>query len=272
MTYVGRHFALSQNPGSGVSCSEKGMLVDRIALLARTPNQPRFEEWQPRPAPDLNCELSACYGLPIPVLPSAHDAAATKRLIGLAQTFRRIANAHDDGTRALKCTDPAHESSSRGAACGRQKRRWSESVDADSRVLRLAEVRQRARGRFRCKNFSDARGVAVLTLRRAGKCAATALRARALANVLKRRMPQKPLFHRHLCAVWILARRISPSRVFCSGRGIGAGARASRAALGRASYAQKQLKSLLIFFCCSNPVSVPVDSRRHCTDVAIHSS
>jgi hypothetical protein len=40
----------------------------------------------------------------------------------------------------------------------------------------------------------------------------------------------------------------------------------SRAAAVGGSYAQKQLKSLLIFFCCSNPVSVPVDSRRHCTE------
>jgi hypothetical protein len=41
---------------------------------------------------------------------------------------------------------------------------------------------------------------------------------------------------------------------------------ASRAAAGRGSYAQRRLKSLLIFFCCSNPVSVPVDPRRHCTE------
>ena len=45
---------------------------------------------------------------------------------------------------------------------------------------------------------------------------------------------------------------------------------ASRKAAGRASYAQKQLKSLLIFFCCSNPVS---SARRFATAlhrVAIH--
>jgi hypothetical protein len=40
----------------------------------------------------------------------------------------------------------------------------------------------------------------------------------------------------------------------------------STAAARGGSYAQKQLKSLLIFFCCSNPMSVPVDSRRHCTE------
>ena len=45
---------------------------------------------------------------------------------------------------------------------------------------------------------------------------------------------------------------------------------ALRVAGGHRSYAQNQGESLLIFFCCSNPVVVPVDSRRHCTDVAIH--
>jgi len=33
----------------------------------------------------------------------------------------------------------------------------------------------------------------------------------------------------------------------------------------RRSYAQTQVESLLFFSCCSNPVAVPVDSRRHCT-------
>jgi hypothetical protein len=41
--------------------------------------------------------------------------------------------------------------------------------------------------------------------------------------------------------------------------------RASRQVGGRRSYAQTQVRSLLFFSCCSNPVSVPVDSRRHCT-------
>jgi len=48
--------------------------------------------------------------------------------------------------------------------------------------------------------------------------------------------------------------------------------RAVRQVAGRRSYAQTPAESLLFFSCCSNAVAVPVDSRRHCTDVAIHSS
>jgi hypothetical protein len=40
--------------------------------------------------------------------------------------------------------------------------------------------------------------------------------------------------------------------------------RALTADVGRGSYTQNQVESLLFFFLCSNPVIVPVDSRRHC--------
>jgi hypothetical protein len=43
-------------------------------------------------------------------------------------------------------------------------------------------------------------------------------------------------------------------------------------AAGKDAYAQIQAESLLFFSCCSNRMAVFVDSRRHCTYVAIHSS
>jgi hypothetical protein len=46
---------------------------------------------------------------------------------------------------------------------------------------------------------------------------------------------------------------------------------ASRAAADGGTCAQNQVESLLFFFCCSNPVAVQLDSRLHCTYVAIHS-
>jgi hypothetical protein len=48
--------------------------------------------------------------------------------------------------------------------------------------------------------------------------------------------------------------------------------RARGARTGGGCYAHNYVESLLFFSCCSNPMLVHVDSRLHCTDVAIHSS
>jgi hypothetical protein len=76
MTYLGRHFALSKNPGSGVFCSENGLLIDHVPLLERTRSQAQGEQWQPRPVSDINQDLSARYGLPINFAAKAGGLAA----------------------------------------------------------------------------------------------------------------------------------------------------------------------------------------------------
>jgi hypothetical protein len=45
----------------------------------------------------------------------------------------------------------------------------------------------------------------------------------------------------------------------------------SSAAAANAAHPQNQAESLLFFSCCSNPVAVQIDSRLHCTYIAIHS-
>lgn len=62
MSYLGRCFGLSDVPGRGVSCGENGVFVGEVPLLE---GPSASDRWKPRPASDLNRDLTARYGLPI---------------------------------------------------------------------------------------------------------------------------------------------------------------------------------------------------------------
>lgn len=95
MTYLGRHFALSQNLGSGVFCNEEGLFVDRVPLLERNSNQDRSGQWQPRPVSALNSELTARYGLPIDFAAKTGGLAAVARALNRGDILHaRIATLH----------------------------------------------------------------------------------------------------------------------------------------------------------------------------------
>jgi hypothetical protein len=69
LAYIGRRFSLSEVPGIGVSCSEKGVFVGAVPLLERvwSSDDSGRDQWRSRPTSALNRDLSACYGLPVEV-------------------------------------------------------------------------------------------------------------------------------------------------------------------------------------------------------------
>jgi hypothetical protein len=60
---IGRRFALSDQAAVGVYCDENGLFVGGVPLLKRL--QGDSLEWQPRPVPELNRDLSRRYGVPV---------------------------------------------------------------------------------------------------------------------------------------------------------------------------------------------------------------
>jgi hypothetical protein len=64
LNQIGRRFALSEIHGVGVVCSEDGVFVGSVRLLTRR-SANDSDQWQPRAASDLNCELGKCYDLPV---------------------------------------------------------------------------------------------------------------------------------------------------------------------------------------------------------------
>lgn len=67
MSYIGRRFGLSNEPGSGVSCGENGAYVGGVPLLERVYRSRAggHDQWHPRPVHNLNRDLGLRYGLPI---------------------------------------------------------------------------------------------------------------------------------------------------------------------------------------------------------------
>lgn len=65
MTQIGRYFSLSVEPTRGVFCGQEGLFVGGVPLLERRRNSSGTDEWQPRPAADLNRELQKHYGVPV---------------------------------------------------------------------------------------------------------------------------------------------------------------------------------------------------------------
>jgi hypothetical protein len=64
-------FRLARRPGEGVFCDVDGLSVGEVALLERAPDSRGAQPWRPRPAAELNRDLSRCYGLPIEIEPKA---------------------------------------------------------------------------------------------------------------------------------------------------------------------------------------------------------
>lgn len=81
MGYIGRHFSLSHERGSGVFCDDNGLLVGGVPLLERTHNSGGAEQWRPRPVFDLNRDLSKRYGLPIEISSKIRSLAAIARAL-----------------------------------------------------------------------------------------------------------------------------------------------------------------------------------------------
>lgn len=81
MGYVGRHFGLSSERGSGVFCDDDGLLVGGVPLLERTHNSGGPEQWRPRLVFDLNHDLSKRYGLPIEISSKMGSLAAIARAL-----------------------------------------------------------------------------------------------------------------------------------------------------------------------------------------------
>jgi len=81
LSQLGRRFALSDVPGSGVSCGENGLFVGTVPLLEQRREPSGSGPWQPRPVPDLNRDLGECYGLPIEFNPKIGGLAAVSRAL-----------------------------------------------------------------------------------------------------------------------------------------------------------------------------------------------
>jgi hypothetical protein len=65
MTQIGRHFSLSAELGRGVFCGQNGVFIGGVPLLQRRRNSSGADEWQPRPATELNRDLRKHYGVAI---------------------------------------------------------------------------------------------------------------------------------------------------------------------------------------------------------------
>ncbi len=65
MPQIGRHFGLSVEPSRGVFCGQDDVFVSGVPLLERRRNSSGVDEWQPRPATELNRDLRKHYGVPI---------------------------------------------------------------------------------------------------------------------------------------------------------------------------------------------------------------
>jgi hypothetical protein len=61
----GRHFALNDQPGYGVSCGASGVFIAAVPLLESCRNCGNFQKWRPRSLDNINRDLSGSYGLPV---------------------------------------------------------------------------------------------------------------------------------------------------------------------------------------------------------------
>ena len=101
MSQLGLRFSLSDTPGSGVSCGANGLFVGGVPLLERTHSAGGLEQWQSRPASEINRDLGKCYGLPIDFNTKMGGLAAVARAIERRDLIHaRIATLH------LRIPDP----------------------------------------------------------------------------------------------------------------------------------------------------------------------
>jgi tetratricopeptide (TPR) repeat protein len=97
----GRRFALSDQPGYGVSCGATGVFVGAVPLLQPCRNCGNFQKWRARPLDEINRELSMCYGVPVDF------GAKVERLAAIARALDRgdLLHAHI-ATLHLQIPDP----------------------------------------------------------------------------------------------------------------------------------------------------------------------
>jgi hypothetical protein len=95
LTQLGRRFGLSNELGSGVRCGEDGVFVGSVPLLEQGSSRSEPDQWQLRPVPDLNRDLTECYGLPIEFTPKIGGLAAVSRALNRGDMLHaQIATMH----------------------------------------------------------------------------------------------------------------------------------------------------------------------------------
>ena len=101
MSQVGRRFALSNQPGYGVSCGATGVFVGAVPLLESCRNCGGFQKWRPRPLDEINRDLSRRYGVPV------EFGAKIEGLVAIARALDRgdLLHAHI-ATLHLEIPDP----------------------------------------------------------------------------------------------------------------------------------------------------------------------
>jgi hypothetical protein len=101
LSQVGRRFALSNQPGYGVSCGATGVFVGAVPLLESCRNCGGFQKWRPRPLDEINRDLSRRYGVPV------EFGAKIEGLVAIARALDRgdLLHAHI-ATLHLEIPDP----------------------------------------------------------------------------------------------------------------------------------------------------------------------
>jgi hypothetical protein len=101
LSQIGRWFHLSEQHAHGVSCNEKGVFVGAVPLIEPCHGCAGLKKFQPRPLPDLNRDLSKCYGLPVDL------STKTGALAAIAQALSRGDMIHAQiATLHLQIPDP----------------------------------------------------------------------------------------------------------------------------------------------------------------------
>jgi hypothetical protein len=97
MTLIGRRFGLSIERGSGIFCDESGLFVGGVPMLERSKSSDGAVQWRPRPADELNRDLSKRYGVPIEIHSNLERVAAIARALGRGDVvFAMMAAVHLD--------------------------------------------------------------------------------------------------------------------------------------------------------------------------------
>ena len=95
MTQLGRRFALSDMPGSGIFCGDKGVFVAEVPLLEQCRGPNAAGQWLPRPVNDLNCDLGKRYELPVEINAKIASLVSIARALDRGDLFHaRIATLH----------------------------------------------------------------------------------------------------------------------------------------------------------------------------------
>jgi hypothetical protein len=87
MALISRHFGLSEARGCSISCSADGVFVGEVPLLERSCRRNDFQQWQPRPADDLNRDLSTRYRLPVDINAKVGGLIAIARALNHGDIF-----------------------------------------------------------------------------------------------------------------------------------------------------------------------------------------